>query len=251
MIFNYIKLAVRNILRHKAYSIINIAGLAIGMASTILMLLWVQFEFSFDRFHENSDRIYRLEMKWDIGKKQGRFPVVQHSAGPALVREYPEAIQSVRFRHSWHRPLVQYKDKKFHETNIIFAENSVFDIISYFTFLAIFIACMGLSGLASFASEQRTKEIGIRKAMGASEKGIVLLLCKEFTKCVLVANIIAWPIAYFVFKDWLENYAYRTNISLWIFLLAALLALVIALLTVSYQAVKAAKANPINALRYE
>jgi putative ABC transport system permease protein len=127
----------------------------------------------------------------------------------------------------------------------------MFEIISYFTLLAIFISCLGLSGLASFTSEQRTKEIGIRKAMGASVKGIALLLSKEFTKCVLIANIIAWPIAYFVFNKWLEDYAYRTTIPFWIFLSATLLALVIALLTVSYQAIKAARANPIEALRYE
>jgi putative ABC transport system permease protein len=130
-------------------------------------------------------------------------------------------------------------------------EKKLFKIISYFTFLAIFISCLGLSGLASFASEQRTKEIGIRKAMGASVKGITVLLSKEFTKCVLVANIIAWPLAYFVFNKWLESYAYRTDISLWIFFLATLLALIIALLTVSYQAIKAARANPVDALRYE
>ena len=130
-------------------------------------------------------------------------------------------------------------------------EKKLFEIISYFTSLAIFISCLGLSGLASFASEQRTKEIGIRKAMGASVKSIILLLSKEFTRCVLIANIIAWPIAYFVFNKWLENYAYRTNISLWIFILATLLALVIAMVTVSYQAIKAARANPVEALRYE
>jgi putative ABC transport system permease protein len=133
MFSHYSKIAVRNILRNKAYSIINIAGLSVGMACTILILLWVQYEFSFDRFHENRDRIYRLEMKWewDVGKNRERFPFAQHAAGPALVREYPEAVQSVRFRHSWHRPLVQYKDKKFHETNLIFAENSVFDIFTF------------------------------------------------------------------------------------------------------------------------
>jgi putative ABC transport system permease protein len=131
MLKNYLIVAVRNILRHKFYSIINIAGLSVGMACTILILMWVQHEFSFDRFHENRDRIHRLEMKWDIGKKRGRFPFAQHAAGPALVREYPEAIQSVRFRHSWHRPVVQYKNKKFHETNLIFAENSVFDIFTF------------------------------------------------------------------------------------------------------------------------
>jgi len=124
-------------------------------------------------------------------------------------------------------------------------------IFSYFTFLAILIACLGLFGLASFTAEQRTKEIGIRKALGASVSEIIFLLSKEFTRWVLVANIIAWPLAYFAMNRWLQNFAYRINIGIGTFILAALLALVIALLTVGYQAVRAARANPVEALRYE
>ena len=124
-------------------------------------------------------------------------------------------------------------------------------IFSYFTFLAILIACLGLFGLASFTAEQRTKEIGIRKALGASVSEIIFLLSKEFTRWVLVANIIAWPLAYFAMNRWLQNFANRINIGIGTFILAALLALVIALLTVGYQAIKAARANPVEALRYE
>jgi putative ABC transport system permease protein len=131
------------------------------------------------------------------------------------------------------------------------AEEKLSKIFSYFTFLAIFIASLGLFGLASFTAEQRTKEIGIRKALGASVSEIILLLSKEFTKWVLVANVIAWPIAYWAMNRWLQNFAYRINVGLGTFVLAALLALVIALLTVGYQAVKAARANPVEALRYE
>jgi putative ABC transport system permease protein len=130
-------------------------------------------------------------------------------------------------------------------------EKKLSQIFSYFTFLAIFIACMGLFGLASFTTEQRTKEIGIRKALGASVSGIILLLSKEFTKWVLVANIIAWPIVYLAMNRWLQNFAYRINIGLGTFVLSALLALLIALLTVGYQALRAATANPVEALRYE
>ena len=131
------------------------------------------------------------------------------------------------------------------------AEEKLSKIFSYFTFLAIFIASLGLFGLASFTAEQRTKEIGIRKALGASVSEIILLLSKEFTKWVLVANIFAWPIAYWAMNSWLQNFAYRINIGLGTFIIAALLALVIALLTVGYQAVKAARVNPVVALRYE
>jgi len=131
------------------------------------------------------------------------------------------------------------------------SEKRIETLFRYFSSLAIFIACLGLFGLASFTAEQRTKEIGIRKTLGASVSGIILLLSKEFTKWILVANIIAWPIAYIAMNRWLQNFAYRIDIGLGTFVLAALLALVIALLTVGYQAVKAAKANPVDALRYE
>ena len=131
------------------------------------------------------------------------------------------------------------------------SEQRLSKIFSYFALLAIFIACLGLFGLAFFTAEQRTKEIGIRKALGASITSIVMLLLKKFAKWILIANIIGWPIAYFAMNRWLQNFAYRINIGPGAFILAGLIALVIALLTVSYQAVKAARANPIEALRYE
>ncbi|MBN2091664.1 ABC transporter permease [candidate division KSB1 bacterium] len=123
--------------------------------------------------------------------------------------------------------------------------------IGYFSILAIFIASLGLFGLASFMAEQRTKEIGVRKTLGASLPGIILLLSKEFTRWILLAAIIAWPVGYFVMNKWLQGFAYRVDAGILIFILAGILALVIALVTVSYQAIKAALANPIHSLRYE
>lgn len=131
------------------------------------------------------------------------------------------------------------------------AEERLGEILTSFSILAIFIACLGLLGLASFTAEQKIKEIGIRKVLGAPVSGIVLLLSKEFTKWVAAANLIAWPIAYFLMKRWLQNFAFRISISLGSFILAASLALLIALITVSYQSLKAALANPIESLRYE
>jgi ABC-type antimicrobial peptide transport system permease subunit len=124
-------------------------------------------------------------------------------------------------------------------------------LLKYFAFLAILIACLGLFGLASFTAEQRTKEIGVRKVLGASVHSIVMLMSKEFTKWVLVANIIACPISYFVMNNWLQSFAYRINIGIETFILSAAMALLIALLTVSYQAFKAARSNPVEALKYE
>jgi len=120
-----------------------------------------------------------------------------------------------------------------------------------FTIVAVFIACLGLFGLAAFTAEQRTKEIGIRKTLGASVPGIVTLLGREFTKWVLLANVIAWPAAYFFGRKWLENFAVRMPMPWGLFLLATALALAVAQLTVSWQSIRAATANPVDSLRYE
>jgi len=122
---------------------------------------------------------------------------------------------------------------------------------NYFTFIAVFIACLGLFGLASFTAQKRTKEIGIRKVLGASVPKITYLLAKEFIKWVIAANLIAWPVAYYGMSKWLQNFAYHTNLSIQIFIFTTFIAIFIALLTVSYQTVRAAVANPIDSLRYE
>ena len=131
------------------------------------------------------------------------------------------------------------------------AESRLSRVFGIFTGLAIFVACLGLLALAAFLAEQRTKEIGIRKVMGASVRSIVLLLSKGFTRLVLIAFVIAIPLAYWAMKTWLSDFAYRINISAWPFLLAGGVALLIAWLTVSYQSIKAALSNPVDALRDE
>ncbi len=130
-------------------------------------------------------------------------------------------------------------------------ENITGQFFIHFSFLAIFIACLGLLGLTSYAIIQKTREIGVRKVLGATVSNIVILLSKQFTRLVLVANIIAWPLAYFAMRQWLQSFAYRISIGLWMFVLASALAFVIAFAAVSFQAVKAALANPADALRYE
>jgi ABC-type antimicrobial peptide transport system permease subunit len=508
MIVNYFKIAIRNILRHKVYSFINIMGLAVGMACCILILLWVQDEMSYDRFHENADDIYRVIQNINFADHSTTWAITQGPLGPSLKEDFPEIINATRMRHEDFLTLT-YNDKTFDETGFM-VDGSIFEMFSfslikgdsatalsdphsivlskelaqkyfgdedslgktitlnhkydfevtgvledipqnssikpnllipfifgrevgwtvdrwnnsfiqtfvqlkddipyqdvvqkiseylhnkptiekdsrlnlqplkkihlysnkfptdaseavivneaaikamrmespigkrltkdgkqykivgvvknyhfkslhhkieplillyrqkpghilvakirpgstpeiirdiekiwknfepgypviyrftdellddlytsekrieklfrYFSILSIFIACLGLFGLASFTAEQRTKEIGIRKALGASVSEIIFLLSKDFTKWVIVANIIAWPMAYYAMNRWLQNFAYRINIGIGTFTLAALLALVIALLTVGYQAVRAARVNPVEALRYE
>jgi putative ABC transport system permease protein len=131
------------------------------------------------------------------------------------------------------------------------ADEKVGRVVGIFSLLAVVVACFGLFGLASFAAEQRTKEIGIRKVLGASVPGIIALLSREFTWWVLIANLLAWPIAYLAMNRWLQNFAYKMSLSLWVFFLAGFLAFAIALVTVSYQSISAALSDPIDSLRYE
>jgi putative ABC transport system permease protein len=124
-------------------------------------------------------------------------------------------------------------------------------LFGFFSFLAIFIACLGLFGLASYTVEQRTKEIGVRKVLGASVSGVVLLLSKDFLKLVIAAAIIAVPVSYYIMSNWLQDFAYKTKMSPAIFIIVGLTVFIIALATISFQAVKAATSNPIKSLRYE
>jgi putative ABC transport system permease protein len=135
--------------------------------------------------------------------------------------------------------------------NLYRSEGNMSTIITYFAILAIIIACLGLFGLASFITEQRTKEIGIRKILGASMSSIVKALSVEFMTLVLIANIIAWVPAYLLMQDWLEDFAYRTRVGFWVFVIATLISFIIAFATISFQSLKAARANPVNAIKYE
>lgn len=124
-------------------------------------------------------------------------------------------------------------------------------ILTVFAGLAIFVACLGLFGLASFTATKRVKEIGVRKVLGSSIQGIVILLSRDLLKPVLIATCIAIPVGYYVMDKWLQNFAYKTALSWWIFALAALIIFAIAVVTVSVQSIKAAIANPVKSLRSE
>jgi len=130
-------------------------------------------------------------------------------------------------------------------------EERTLTLAKYFAWLTILISCLGLFGLAAFDTERRTKEIGIRKVLGANTKSLVALLSKDFLKLVAIAIILSSPVAYYLMNKWLLDFAYRVNISWWIFIVAGGLALLIALVTVSFQAVKTAVANPVKSLRTE
>ncbi|MDP8211218.1 MAG: hypothetical protein P9M05_10400, partial [Candidatus Stygibacter australis] len=120
-----------------------------------------------------------------------------------------------------------------------------------FAILAIFLACLGLFGLAAYTTQQKTKEIGVRKVLGASVSSIVINLIRQFTKWVILANIIAWPLGYFIMKNWLQNFAYRIDLNPSYFILSGFITLLIAITTVSYLTINAANRNPIKSLKYE
>lgn len=206
MIFNYLKIALRNIKKYMTYSFINITGLAIGMACVILILLFIQDELSYDRFHEKADRIYRVVDSFNVpGGFERDFAFTSAPFAPTLKQDFPEVEDAVRLLTRRH--MVTYDDKKYFEDFLFYADASVGSIFA--------------------------------------------LLSKEFAILVLLANIFAWPTAYLLTQKWLQNFAYRVPMEPWLFVLAAVLAFVIALVTVSFQAMKAALANPVESLRYE
>jgi putative ABC transport system permease protein len=162
-------------------------------------------------------------------------------------------IESIRKTFDSFKPVLPLNFHFLNEDfdNMYQAEQRINRIFSWFSFLAIIISCLGLIGLSSFMTIRRTKEIGIRKINGAKADEIFALLSGEYLKWVLISVLFAIPIAWYVMNKWLQNFAYRVDIQVWLFVLAGVAALIIALLTVSWQSYRAANKNPVEALRYE
>jgi putative ABC transport system permease protein len=175
--------------------------------------------------------LLRVKPKVDLKKALATIQPIFEKYNPSLPFEY--------------RFVDEEFDKKFA------MENQVGKLAGIFAGLTIFISCLGLFGLAMFMAERRTKEIGIRKVLGASVANLWMLLSKEFVWLILIACLIASPLSFWLMKGWLQKYDYRIDISWWVFAIAALLAVVIALVTVSTQAIKSAMANPVKSLRTE
>lgn len=200
-------------------------------------------DFHFESFHHEVKPILFMFNRWRPSYLAIRLRPGNVSEGIAAIQKlWKEFVSNVPLQYS-------FLDQDYQK--LYDGERRVAQLFVAFSVLAIVIACLGLFGLASFMAEQRTKEIGVRKVLGATVAGIVGLLAKDFVKLVLVAVAVATPLAYFAMNKWLQDFAYRIDIGWWVFALAGGIALVIALLTVSYQALKAALANPIEALRYE
>jgi putative ABC transport system permease protein len=203
--------------------------------------------------------------------KDYHFLSLHQTISPLMLRFYSKEMTgnniSVKIAYQQIPKTIKFLEKKFKQIfprqdfnyrfldedfrNMYQEERKTSKVIFYLAVLAVLIACLGLFGLASFSIQQRTKEIGIRKSLGASALNIVSNLMLEFLKLMIVANIIAWPVAYIAMRHWLQNFPYRIEINIGVFILAGALAFVIAALTVFYQAIKSAIANPVDSLRYE
>ena len=174
-----------------------------------------------------------------------------------LVRFNPEHIASVIpfIERTWraiipHHPFeYRFLDEELEKS--LFSLGRTQSLLSVFAALAIIISCLGLLGLSSHAVEQRTKEIGIRKTLGASVSGLAFLFSKEFARWILLANLAAWPLAYFILNRWLQNFAYRIDLNIWTFLASGLTALAISLVTVGSRSIRASRANPVESLHHE
>lgn len=202
-------------------------------------------DFNFNSLHNRIETMFLFNAPADWGFSTVTVKIDGAKAGQALAF-IGQTWRSVFPDHPFE---YQFLDDHFKE--VYRADRQVTSMVTVLAILAIFISCLGLFGLASYSTEKRIKEIGIRKVMGASIQHIVSLLSRHFVRLVLWANLIAWPLAWFAIHRWLEDYAYRIPMSWWVFALAGILALAIALVTVSVLAFRAAVANPVNSLRTE
>jgi putative ABC transport system permease protein len=224
---------------------------------------------------EMDDPIGKELKVWDYKRriigvvKDYHFESLRNPIIPMAMRIDPRWYQQACVRISPHRVsdtlgFIENKWKELHPrypfeyrflddtlNSLYRSEQSIGTVVSVFTVLALFISCLGIFGLSSYTAEQRTKEIGIRKVLGASVSSIVRYMSKEFVFLVIIANFIAWPLAYFLINQWLQRFAYRITMGWWTFFLVGIMIFVLSLLTISWQIIRAATANPADSLRYE
>jgi putative ABC transport system permease protein len=211
---------------------------------TVGTIIGIARDFNFNSLHHKIETLFIMYTK-DVGYSEVSVKIDRDKAQQAIAH-----IQATWKQVVADQP-IEYSFLDDHFNELYKADMQVSEIVGVLAVLAIIISCLGLFGLASYSAERRVKEIGIRKVLGASIQNVVSLLSRDFIRLVLISNLIAWPIAWFALTKWLQDFAYRINISWWIFIAAGVCAVLIALFTVSFQAIKAAIANPIKSLRTE
>ncbi len=201
-------------------------------------------DFNFNSLH------YKIETMFMFNQKEWGFSTVSVKINGAKAKEAISFVQST-WKNLFPDHPFEYQFLDDHFKDVYRTDAQITQLVGILAFLAILISCLGLFGLASYSAERRVKEIGVRKVLGASMSSIVTLLSGHFIKLVLIANAIAWPLAWFSVNRWMQNYAYRIPMSWWVFFFSGLLALMIALITVSLLAMRAAMNNPVQSLRSE
>jgi putative ABC transport system permease protein len=207
-------------------------------------IIGIAKDFNFNSLH------YKIETMFMFSQKDWGFNNISVKINGSKAKDALAFIQSVWQKNFPDHPF-EYQFLDEHFADVYRADSQVSSIVGILAVLAIIISCLGLFGLASYSAERRVKEVGIRKVLGASIQSIVAMLSKDFLKYVLIAAVIALPLAWLSVYKWLQDYAYRVNISWWIFLAAIFIAVIIALVTISFQAIRAAVANPVKSLRTE
>jgi ABC-type antimicrobial peptide transport system permease subunit len=201
-------------------------------------------DFHFNSMHENIEPlIVRLDENWPWGTILVRTKAGQTKKAIAGLEKLCKELNP-KFPFTY-----QFSDLEF--SRLYKSEEVVSKLSNYFAFIAIFISCLGLFGLATFTAAQRTKEIGVRKVLGASVPDIITMLSNNFLKLVAISMLIAFPVAWLAMNRWLQNFAYKINMDWWVFAIAGAATILIALITVSYQSIKAALSNPVKSLRTE
>jgi ABC-type antimicrobial peptide transport system permease subunit len=227
----------------KAMGLVNPVGKTITIWGNKKQIIGVTKDFHFQSFYENiKPFFFDLSMNARVSKIAARI-----KAG----NEKATIDRLSKFYKTYTGEALDYKFLDADYEALYASEERVATLSKYFAGIAIIISCLGLFGLAAYTAERRTKEIGIRKVLGASVSCITTLLSKEFLQLVIISCIVAFPISWWVMHDWLQNYKYRIEISWWIFLSAGVSAILIALITISFQSIKAAIANPVKSLRKE
>ena len=272
MLRNYFKIAWRSFLKDRQFTLLNLLGLVTGLSTALLIFLWMNDEWKVDKFHEADNQLYQVMQIYPIPDGIKVVDWTQALLAETLKEELSEVELATSMKPGrFDNGIVTYNDENYRANgNLVSpaydfqfsfldadyqalyeAETRTSILSKYFTGLAIIIACLGLFGLATFTAEQKSKEISIRKVLGASIPNVIMLLSKDFLKLVLIALIIGVPVAWYLMQKWLQRFAYHIELTWWMFLLAGIAIILITLITISFQSIRAALINPVESLYRE